>query len=197
MWADGYGGEIHLLDDRDEYPVAGYAKLLAEVYEMVRSSDAEKVLDIGFGTGILTRKLYADGYEISGIDASEQMVLAGRECMPNAKFVVADYSFGMPLDFVNTTFDMIISTYAFHHLDYYEKAALIRELLHLLREGGKLIIGDLAFSSEKELKELRSRHRENWLYEDQYIVYSEIEKDFGNTEWRKISGCAGIVTITK
>lgn len=36
LWADGYGGAVHLLDDKDEYPVAGYAELLAEVYEMVR-----------------------------------------------------------------------------------------------------------------------------------------------------------------
>lgn len=197
LWADGYGREVHLLDDGDEYPVAGYAKLLADVYETVRTSDAKRVLDMGFGTGILTKKLYADGYEIAGVDASEQLVAAGRQCMPGAKLVAADYSFGMPLDFVNAEFDMIISTYAFHHIDRYEKSALIRDLLRVLKEGGRLIIGDLAFESMEELKAFRGSNREKWLYDQQYIVYSQLAGEFENTEWKQISGCAGIVTITK
>lgn len=197
LWADGYGGSVHLLDDKDEYPVAGYSELLAEVYEMVRKSDAKKVFDAGFGTGILTRKLYADGYEIYGIDASEQMVEAGKECMPNAKLVVADFSFGMPLSFVNTEFDVIISTYAFHHIDHFEKANLITDMLRHLKDGGKIIIGDLAFESLQELKNFRAANKENWLYEDLYMVYSEVVKNFEHAEWKKISKCAGIVTITK
>ncbi len=197
LWADGYGGAVHLLDDKDEYPVAGYSELLAEVYEMVRKSDAKKVLDAGFGTGILTRKLYADGYDICGIDASEQMVEAGKESMPNAKLVMADFSFGMPLSFVNTEFDVIISTYAFHHIDHFEKASLITDMLRHLKDGGKIIIGDLAFESLQELKDFRAANKENWLYEDLYMVYSEVVKNFEHAEWKKISKCAGIVTITK
>lgn len=197
LWSDGYGEQVHLLKDNDEYPVAGYGALLNEVYNMVRSSGAKKILDAGFGTGILTKKLYEDGYTIYGVDASEQMVEAGKECMPDAKLIVGDYSFGMPLKLIHETYDMVISTYAFHHLDNYEKTNLIKDMLRRLPEGGRVIIGDLAFETMDELKAFRRQHRETWLYEGMYMVYAEVVKDFENVEWKKISKCAGIVTITK
>lgn len=197
LWSDGYGETVHLLNDNDEYPVAGYGKLLNEVYNMVRRSDAKKILDAGFGTGIITKKLYADGYTIFGVDASEQMVEAGRESMPNAKLVMADYSMGMPLKLTHEEYDMIISTYAFHHLDHYEKVSLIKDMLRQLREGGMIVIGDLAFETRDEMKAFRKENKENWLYEDMYMVYEEVERDFQNVVWKQISKCAGIVTITK
>lgn len=197
LWADGYGAAVHLLEDEDEYPVAGYARLLNEVYHMVRSSDAKKILDAGFGTGILTKKLYDDGYEIYGIDASEQMVAAGQECMPEAKLKVADYSMGLPLSLMQTEYDMIISTYALHHLDHYEKVRLLWDMLRQLKDGGKIIIGDVAFESRAEMKQFRKENKEKWLYEDMYMLHEDCEKDFENAEWIKISKCAGIVVITK
>lgn len=197
LWSDGYGAAIHLLDDQDEYPVAGYGRLLNEVYCMVRESEAKKVLDAGFGTGILTRKLYEDGFEVYGMDISEQMVNAGKESMPDAHLVVCDYSMGMPLQFLREEFDIIISTYAFHHMDCSDKSRLIAEMLRHLRDGGKIIIGDLAFSTKDEMKAFRKLNKENWLYEDMYIVFSNLSKDFPEAVWTQISKCAGIVTITK
>jgi putative AdoMet-dependent methyltransferase len=197
LWSDGYGEAIHLLDDNDVYPVAGYGKLLNKVYNMVRSSDAKVILDAGFGTGILTRKLYDDGYEIYGIDSSEQMVEAGQESMPKAHLKAADYSMGLPLSFTTKTYDIIISTYAFHHLDHYEKVNLMKDMLRQVKDGGKVIIGDLAFETTEEMKEFRKANKEKWLYEDQYMIYSEAVKDFDNVTWEKVSKCAGILTITK
>lgn len=197
LWSEGYGTAVHLLEDEDEYPVAGYARLLNEVYNMVRSSKAKKIMDAGFGTAILTQKLYDDGYEIYGIDASEQMVAAGKENMPDAVLQVADYSMGLPLSFMREEFDMIISTYAFHHLDHYEKVSLLQDMLRQLKEGGQIIIGDLAFKSREEMKKFRKEHKENWLYEDMYMLYEECIKDFSNVTWMEVSKCAGIVVITK
>ena len=195
LWADGYGASIHLLNDQDEYPVAGYADLLGEVYRLVRESGAKTVLDVGFGTGILTRKLYEDGCTIYGVDASEHLVEAGREDMPNAKLYVGDYSLGLPLRLTNETYDIIISTYALHHLDHYEKQELFEDMLRQLNPGGKVIIGDLAFETEAEMKAFRDANREKWLDEDMYLVYEEAERDFHHIKWEKISKCAGIVTI--
>lgn len=197
LWADGYGASIHLLNDKDEYPVAGYADLLNEVYRMVHQSEGKKILDAGFGTGILMKKLYEDGYTMYGIDASEQMVEAGRERMPEATLVTADYSMGMPLNLIREEFDLVISTYAFHHLDHYEKVSLIEDMLRQLKPGGKVIIGDLAFETRDEMKRFRKEHKENWLYGDMYLVYEEAKKDFEHVEWKKISKCAGIIVITK
>lgn len=197
LWSDGYGAAIHLLNDNDEYPVAGYATLLNKVYSRVRQSEGKKLLDAGFGTGIITKKLYKDGYDIYGMDMSEQIVEAGKEEMPNAHLYCCDYSMGMPLKFIHEEFDIIISTYAFHHLDYYEKADLIRDMLRHLKKGGKLIVGDLAFESAAVLKEFRKANKEKWLYGDMYMVYDELAKDYPEASWKKISKCAGIIEIVK
>lgn len=197
LWSDGYGAAIHLLSDNDEYPVAGYGKLLNEVYNMVRNTDAKKILEAGFGTGILARKLYEDGYQVYGIDASEQMVEAGKESMPDATLVAADYSMGLPFKFVREEFDLIISTYAFHHLDRYEKVTLLEDMLRHLKPGGKIIVGDLGFPTKAEMKEFKKQNKENWLYEDCYMLYEEVRKDFDNSDWTRISKCAGIITICK
>ena len=78
------------------------------------------------------------------------------------------------------------------------KSTLIKGLLDLKKpDSGKIIIGDLAFETRDEMKALRKQNRNNWLYEDMYMVYEEIEKDFEHVTWKKISKCAGIITITK
>ena len=197
LWSDGYGAAFCLLNDKDEYPVAGYSNLLNEVYKMVHKSDAKKILDAGFGTGILTKKLYREGYESSGMDMSEQIVNVGREDMPDANLVCCDYSMGMPLDFIKEEFDMIISTYAFHHVGRLEKIDLLEDMYRHLKPGGKLIIGDLAFESMKALKDFRNANKEKWLYDQMYMVYDDVKTDFPDAEWKQVSKCAGIVVITK
>lgn len=197
LWSDGYGATVHLLNDNDEYPVAGYAALLNEVYNMVRESNAKKILVVGVGTGIVTKKLYEDGYEIYGTDISEQMIEAGREAMPNAKLMVADCSLGLPLRLTHETYDMIISVYAFHHLDHYEQEHLIEDMLRQLAPGGQIILGGLAFETLADMKELRSRNKETWVYNGMYMLYDEIDRVFTDAVWKKISKCAGIITIPK
>lgn len=197
LWSGGYGETVHLLDDNDEYPVAGYARLLDEVYGMVRCTDAKRILDAGFGTGILTRKLYEDGYEIYGMDMAEHLVEAGRENMPHAKLVTADYSMGMPLHFIDQEFDLILSTYAFHHLDHYEKVRLLMDMMRQLKTGGKIIIGDLAFETEDDMKRFRKQNQDIWLYGDMYMIYEEVKKDFQKAQWKPVSKCAGIITIER
>ena len=128
---------------------------------------------------------------------SEQLVAAGKEEMPNANLVCYDYSMGMPLGFVNEKFDMIISTYAFHHIDHWDKADILEDMMRHLKEGGKIIIGDLAFPTLKELKTFRKENKEKWLYEDMYMVFDEVKKFYPDAEWIKISKCAGIAVITK
>lgn len=197
LWSDGYGATTNLLNDKDEYPFAGYATLLNEVYNMVRESDAKKILDVGFGTGIIAKKLYADGYELCGVDSSEQMVEAGKEYMPKAKLVMADYTLGLPLRLTQETYDMVISTYAFHHLDHYEQDHMIHDMLRQLNPGGKIIIGGLGFETMDELKALRKQNKDTWMYSGMYLLYDELDKIFSNVTWTKISKCAGIITITK
>lgn len=74
LWADDYDKSVNISEENNEYPFAGYKDVLNYIYNQVREQNGSNVLDIGFGTGILTTKLYNDGYSITGIDFSNNMI---------------------------------------------------------------------------------------------------------------------------
>ncbi|MFQ8704104.1 MAG: class I SAM-dependent methyltransferase [Eisenbergiella sp.] len=74
LWADGYDKSVRLSEEAQAYPFAGYKNLLNEIYNRILSRAEKEVLDIGFGTGTLTCRLYEQGYWIYGQDFSEKMI---------------------------------------------------------------------------------------------------------------------------
>ena len=64
LWADDY--DVGVSDEDGTYPFAGYKEILNEIYNRVLTGSGHKVLDIGFGTGTLTTKLYDQGCTIWG-----------------------------------------------------------------------------------------------------------------------------------
>ena len=86
LWSDGYRETVRQFNDNDEYPFAGTRASLDEVYRMVRQSHAKRILDIGFGTGIIAEKLDEDGYQITGVDPSKKMIAAGKEVCRRRSF---------------------------------------------------------------------------------------------------------------
>lgn len=70
LWADGYDKTVALVEEKDEYPFAGYKKILNAIYNHVLNQAGNCILDIGFRTGTLTTKLYQQGCTIYGQDFS-------------------------------------------------------------------------------------------------------------------------------
>lgn len=111
----------------------------------------DRVLDIGCGTGVLT-KMIADrlnpgkGGLSMGIDAAAGMIRVARKKRgnPACRFETAAAE---DLPFENESFDSIVSSLFFHHvpLDLKEKA--LSEAYRVLRPGGKLIIADMHIPS--------------------------------------------------
>lgn len=81
LWADGYDKSVGLSDEANTYPFAGYKKVLAAIFQTVMQTPNASVLDIGFGTVVLTAKLYEQGCTIYGQDFSSRMIeLASEKC---------------------------------------------------------------------------------------------------------------------
>lgn len=81
LWADGYDKSVGLSDENDRYPFAGYRAMMNALYQRVLAQSGRDVLDIGFGTGILTSRLYEQGCRIYGQDFSARMIeLAQAKC---------------------------------------------------------------------------------------------------------------------
>lgn len=197
IWADEYDRTVDDCKVAGEYPFAGYDEVLEEIYQAVQSKEGARILDIGFGTGVLTKRLYDDGYEIYGVDFSEKMIEIAKEKMPEARLLRSDFSKGLPQELKRIQFDYIISTYAIHHLTDQEKASFISQLLNSLNDDGIIFIGDVSFKTREELIACREENKERWDTEEIYLVLDELKQSLPtcNMIFMKMSRCAGIVAI--
>ena len=194
-WADTYDKSVGISDKDNAYPFAGYEKLIGTVLEIISGKKAS-VLDIGIGTGVLSTELYKNGYKITGIDFSAEMIKTCKEKMPLAKLIQHNFSEGLPDELSNEKFDYIVSTYAFHHLNDGEKITFIKKLLENLNENGLVIIGDVGFHTRKQLNECKLLDEDKWDDDEYYLVYNEIKDSLENVcriEFKQISICAGII----
>ena len=197
LWADGYDKSVGLSDEENTYPFAGYKRLLGRIYEIVRQKGTPTVLDLGFGTGVLTARLYEAGCRVYGQDFSQRMIELAREKMPKATLVQGDFSRGLAPLLRETRYDFILSTYALHHLTPDEKLPYLSMLLEHLKPGGQLLIGDVAFSTRAELEDCRRAAGEEWDEEEYYFVFDELKAVFPALEFEQISACAGLLTLKK
>lgn len=69
---------------------------MGTVFNEVMQTKKSMVLDIGFGTGVLTSKLYENGHSIGGIDFSAKMITIVQSKMLLANLTDWDISNGLP-----------------------------------------------------------------------------------------------------
>lgn len=195
LWADDYDKSVGLSDDDNTYPFAGYKEILNQIYNEVLSIEAKKVLDIGFGTGTLTSRLYQKGIEIYGQNFSKEMLDIAKGKMPKAKLYFKDFSHGLDEALLTNRYDAIIATYSLHHLVDQDKIDFIKSLLPLLNDRGKILIGDVAFRTRDELEDCKLQAGNFWDDEEFYFVYDEMKDKFSTVTFAQISHCAGIIII--
>lgn len=195
LWADGYDKSVGLSDENDRYPFAGYRAMMNALYQRVLAQSGHNVLDIGFGTGILTSRFYEQGCRIYGQDFSAQMLRLAQDRMPKATLFCGDFSQGLSTPLTQRTYDAIVATYSLHHLTDRQKVDFIRSLLSLLREGGCLYIGDVAFPSRAALEVCRLHAGDLWDADETYFVFDEMKCFFPQMQFEPLSPCAGILSL--
>lgn len=197
LWADGYDKAVGLSDEEQTYPFAGYKGVLTRVYQVVTAKNNAKILDIGFGTGTLTTKLYEQGCEVWGQDFSQRMLELASSKMPKSHLYQGDFSQGLAEPLLHNSYDFIIATYSLHHLTDDNKIRLIQSLLDLLKNDGVILIGDVAFPSRQDLEQCRALAGDEWDNEEFYFVYDELQKIFPKIEFEQISHCAGVLSLLR
>ena len=121
QWADEYDRSVARSDAAGSYPFAGYQEILAAIADRVTAHGGGAVLDIGFGTGTLTARLYAQGCRMYGQDFSERMVQLAQKKMPNAQLYSGDFKQGLSEPLRAQRYDFVVATYSLHHLTDAEK----------------------------------------------------------------------------
>ena len=61
-----------------------------------------------------------------------------------------------------------------------------------------MLIGDVIFQNEKVLNDCKKEYKKEWDNDEFYFVYDKIREYFKDkVQFKKISFCAGILTISK
>ena len=197
LWADGYDRSVGLSDEENRYPFAGYREVLNRIAATVLKTPNAVVLDLGFGTGVLTATLYEHGCTIFGQDFSERMIESAQEKMPNAKLFRGDFSQGLAAPLLMQRYDCIVSTYALHHLGDEQKVPFLNMLRTLLKPGGNILIGDVAFATRADWEACRRQAGDEWDDEEFYFVADELQEAFPYLTFTPISFCAGVFTLSR
>ena len=195
LWADGYDKAVGISDEESTYPFAGYKKVLGFIFKTIMETANAVVLDIGFGTGTLTTKLYEQGCSIYGQDFSARMIALASEKMPYAHLYQGDFSKGLVEPLRDRRYDYIVATYSLHHLTDTQKRVFLSELRDHLKENGKIIIGDVAFETRKDLERCRLAAGDTWDDDEIYFVAEELRKDLPDLSFTQISDCAGVLML--
>lgn len=197
LWAESYEGNVDAADGREKYPFAGYKRVLNFIYSEIMGSFQKTVLDIGFGTGTLTSRLYEKGCAVFGQDFSREMIERAQARMPLAKLYCGDFAQGLAEELTKNRYDAIVATYSLHHLTDGRKVELIGALLPLLNDNGRIYIGDVAFETREDLRKCRELTGGEWDDDEIYFVYDELKRSFPEMKFKRFSYCAGVLSLEK
>lgn len=110
-----------------------------------------KILDVGCGNGIPIDKFLIDkGFDVTGIDISEEQITLAKKNFPKGKFFVMDME---NITLPENSFDAIIAFYSIFHVERSRHYKLLEKFNKLLRGGGYIMITFGAFEYEKTEEE--------------------------------------------
>jgi ubiquinone/menaquinone biosynthesis C-methylase UbiE len=113
--------------------------------EQAAPAPGQRILDLGCGTGTLAIqvKQREPGAAVAGLDADPAMLSQARSKAERAGVkleLTEGYSTALPYE--SQSFDRVLSTLFFHHLDPEPKRQSAREIARVLRKGGELHVAD-------------------------------------------------------
>ncbi|MBU2102889.1 MAG: class I SAM-dependent methyltransferase [Candidatus Omnitrophica bacterium] len=126
-WNWGTPAGSRRLDRRAEYCMS-----------LARLDASKKVLEIGCGTGLLTRRIAPSGAPITAIDISRDLISrATRDVVcNNVEFKICDVD---ALPFEDNSFDVALGTNVLHHLDV---PSAMKEIYRVLKSDGVIVFSE-------------------------------------------------------
>jgi ubiquinone/menaquinone biosynthesis C-methylase UbiE len=126
---------------------AAFGKVLDRILALSEPRSGDACVDLGAGTGFVTMALAPLVESVTAVDISPAMTraLAERAAeagLTNVSVAVADLK---DFRFPPASLDLIVTSYALHHLIDADKRELAAQAAQALRPGGRLVIADMMF----------------------------------------------------
>ena len=169
QWAGTYDATVYQSKAADGFE--DYQAVLDRVVQLAGAGPCAAVADVGSGTGNLAAALLQAGARVTAVEPSREMRRIAAEKL-GAVPVLDGHFRAIPA--ADSQFDAVVSTYAFHHLTDIEKAAGARELLRVLRPGGRVVLGDIAWANEASRLAMIRRFQ----VEGKHELVREIEEEY-------------------
>jgi SAM-dependent methyltransferase len=133
MGAARYDG---LADEYDAFvdSTSPYYLVAADALRRLLGSGTGRCLDVGCGGGHFLRAPLELGWQVIGVDVSEDQLRVARDRHPDVELVRADAT---ALPFADDSFDAAFST--FTHTDFDDFAAALAEARRVLRSDGRFV----------------------------------------------------------
>jgi SAM-dependent methyltransferase len=131
----------------DQHGSANLGAVTSAVLGVAAVEPGADVLDLGCGTGQISIPLAIRGANVLGVDVSPAMASvlradARRRGLSGLATVALPIE---ELDLPPASVDLVVSSYALHHLRDADKARFVSAAFGWLRPGGRLVIADMMF----------------------------------------------------
>lgn len=121
------------------------SRFKGDLIEQAQISNGIRVLDVGCGTGtlaIMTKQLHPEA-EVVGIDADTKILqIARAKAAKTGIKLTFDQGMADHLPYADSSFDRVLSSLFLHHLSTENKLRTLREVLRVLRTGGRFDVVD-------------------------------------------------------
>ena len=158
-----------IAEEKKEYialSTKSYDRLFAELSKYLGQTKQKiKVIDLGCGTGSLTKKLSVLDSEVYGCDISSKCIESANKLYPDINFSVQDIE---NLSFVDNFFDVAIFSGVLHHFDNFNKPLM--EAKRILKKGG------LIFAFDPNINNpffWLFRRKKSWFYDKEGVTKNE------------------------
>ena len=123
----------------------GFGRAGQELISQANIKPGQHVLDLGCGTGtllVMLKRQHAD-VQVVGLDPDPKALQRAHTKTARASVSVQlDQGFADALPYEKATFDRVLSSFMFHHLEEAERERASREVLRVLKPGGSFHLLD-------------------------------------------------------